>query len=108
MMWDHEADVVIIGYGGAGATAAIIANEEGAKVLVLEKNPDGGGNTRYSGGSIRTYLDIDKAVDFIETICEQTTEREVIAAFVNQSSRNSDWVASMGGEMVPNTPSGTQ
>jgi succinate dehydrogenase/fumarate reductase flavoprotein subunit len=108
MMWDHEADVVIIGYGGAGATAAIIASEEGAKVLVLEKNPDGGGNTRYSGGSIRTYLDIDKAVDFIETICEQTTEREVIAAFVNESSRNSDWVASMGGEMVPNTPSGTQ
>ena len=108
MKWDHEADVVIVGFGGAGATAAIVASAEGASVLVLEKNPQGGGNTRYSGGSIRTYLDIGKAVDFIETVCEQTTEREVVEAFVTESSRNSDWVASIGGEIVDGPPSGTR
>src|SRR5688500_7049412 len=108
MMWDHEADVVIVGYGGAGAAAAITASAAGAKVLVLEKNPEGGGNTRYSGGSIRTYLDVGKAVDFIETVCEQTTGREVVEAFVTESSRNSDWVGSIGGEIVDGPPSGTR
>jgi len=37
--WDQEADVVILGFGGAGACAAIEAHDAGAKVLVLEKQP---------------------------------------------------------------------
>ena len=49
--WNKEADVVVIGYGGAGASAAIMAVDEGAKVLILEKAPQGEecGNTRVSG-----------------------------------------------------------
>jgi glycine/D-amino acid oxidase-like deaminating enzyme len=35
--WNKEADVVIIGYGGAGACAAIEAHDAGSKVLILEK-----------------------------------------------------------------------
>ena len=35
--WDHEADVVIVGYGGAGACAAIEAARAGASVLLLER-----------------------------------------------------------------------
>ena len=107
-MWDHEADVVIVGLGGAGASAAITDSNAGADVLVLEKNPEGGGNTRYSGGTIRTYLDIPKAVQFIETVCEGTTDHDVVETFVHESSRNADWVASMGGEIVPGPPSGTK
>jgi fumarate reductase flavoprotein subunit len=37
--WDREADVVIIGAGGAGLMAAIQAKEAGAQVLVIEKSP---------------------------------------------------------------------
>ena len=92
-MWDREADVIIVGFGGAGAAAALAAVEAGADVLLVEKNPEGGGNTRYSGGSIRTYTNLDKAVDFIEAVCEGTTEREVVSTFVTESSRNQDWVA---------------
>lgn len=39
--WAAEYDVVVIGYGGAGASAAIAAAGEGAKVLVVEKAPEG-------------------------------------------------------------------
>ena len=46
-LWDDEADVVIVGYGGAGASAAVAAHDAGAKVLIVEKN-DGGGNTKLA------------------------------------------------------------
>lgn len=105
-MSDHEADVVIVGYGGAGACAALEAAAAGAKVLILEKNPEGGGNTKYSGGNIRTYLDLDKAADYFETLCEGTTERSVVDAFVKESSRNAEWVAGLGGEIISRSPTG--
>lgn len=49
--WKGQYDVVIVGFGGAGAVSAITAAKEGAKVLLVEKAPEGneGGNTRYSG-----------------------------------------------------------
>lgn len=49
--WDGQYDVVVVGFGGAGAVAASTAADEGADVLLLEKAPDGheGGNTRYCG-----------------------------------------------------------
>lgn len=50
--WNLEADVVILGFGGAGACAAIEAAGKGTKVLVLEKQPEAKhiSNTRMSGG----------------------------------------------------------
>jgi succinate dehydrogenase/fumarate reductase flavoprotein subunit len=95
-MWDHEADVVIVGYGGAGAAAAIVAVEAGAKVLIIEKGAEGGGNTKYSGGTIRTYLDLQKVTDFYETLCEGTTEREVVDTFVTESATNPQWLGGLG------------
>ena len=41
--WDEETDVVVLGYGGAGAAAAISAHDAGARVVIVEKN-HGGGN----------------------------------------------------------------
>ncbi len=48
----QRADVLIIGAGGSGLTAAIEAASRGAKVHVLEKNHYIGGTTRLSVGSI--------------------------------------------------------
>ncbi len=46
------ADVVVIGGGGAGLAAAIEAARGGAQVVLLEKNPELGGTTARSVGSI--------------------------------------------------------
>ena len=46
----YDYDVVVIGAGGAGLTAAVSAVENGASVVVLEKTSQCGGNTLVSGG----------------------------------------------------------
>lgn len=48
----YDADVVIVGAGGAGLSAAITAAENGAKVIVIEKMNNVGGNTLISGGEM--------------------------------------------------------
>ncbi|MGB9226999.1 FAD-binding protein [Mycobacterium sp.] len=47
----ESADVVVIGFGGAGACAAIAAREEGAEVVALDR-ANGGGAAALSGGII--------------------------------------------------------
>lgn len=51
--WDLEADVVVLGSGGAAMTAAISAHDFGAKdVVILEKTGMVGGTTAMSGGML--------------------------------------------------------
>lgn len=51
--WDMEADIVIVGAGGAGMAAACTAKEAGSSVLVLEKGGVTGGDTALCG---QTFL----------------------------------------------------
>src|SRR5688572_16061289 len=50
--WEIETDVVVVGTGGAGMTAALAAKSQGAEVVVLEKAPKVGGTTAVSGGVV--------------------------------------------------------
>ena len=50
--WSDEADVVIVGLGAAGASAAIEAKRAGADVLVLERASGGGGASAIAGGHL--------------------------------------------------------
>ncbi|MER7449448.1 FAD-dependent oxidoreductase [Nocardia beijingensis] len=67
--WDYEADVVVVGYGVAGVSAAIEAARAGADVLVLERTGGWGGAAALSGGFI--YLgggtSLQKALGFEDT-----------------------------------------
>ncbi len=49
--WDIRADVVVVGFGAAGACAALEAAEAGCRVLVLDRFT-GGGATALSGGVV--------------------------------------------------------
>jgi urocanate reductase len=53
IVFDQTADVVILGAGGAGLSAAIEARHAGASVIVLEKAATTGGTTSSSGGLIQ-------------------------------------------------------
>lgn len=68
--WDHEADVVVAGYGVAGAAASIGAAQSGADVLVIERTGGWGGAATMSGGII--YLGggtpLQKACGFDDTV----------------------------------------
>ncbi|PWC10582.1 flavocytochrome c [Brenneria roseae subsp. americana] len=48
----ETTDIVIIGAGGAGMSAAIEAHNQGAKVILLEKMPFAGGNTARAEGGL--------------------------------------------------------
>jgi glycine/D-amino acid oxidase-like deaminating enzyme len=50
MQFDDEADVVILGYGIAGACAALEARRAGGDVLVVERANGGGGASALSSG----------------------------------------------------------
>lgn len=70
--WDKEADVVVIGYGGAGVSAAISASDAGANVLVIEKNEKGGGSTCVSGGGFIVSEDTAACNKYVQAILDDS------------------------------------
>ena len=55
-----DADVVIVGAGGAGMTAAIVAADAGADVVILESQPAVGGNSVKSTGGMNAAKTADQ------------------------------------------------
>lgn len=55
VLTDCETDVLVIGAGGAGFSAAVSAAQNGAKVILVEKLAAVGGNTLRCGGAFNTY-----------------------------------------------------
>jgi len=89
-------DVTVIGFGPAGASAAIAAHDAGARVTVLERMPYGGGNALNSGGFL---FDVDgpHAVDHLEALCFGKTPRDVLEAFAAGLHEVPAWLESLGG-----------
>jgi succinate dehydrogenase/fumarate reductase flavoprotein subunit len=99
--WDEEADVVVVGFGGAGAAVAITAHDLGARVLLLEKAPEGeeGGNTRIAGQGYLHVNDVDKAIAYLNALCGRySVPQAMVRAWAEEVHRNNDWVASIGGD----------
>jgi succinate dehydrogenase/fumarate reductase flavoprotein subunit len=89
--WDKIVDVVIVGLGSAGGAAAIEAHDNGAKVLVLEKDKIAGGNTRLSGGTLRRFLDAEEVIQYYSGVFDETVSPAMIRKFVEVSCTNHKW-----------------
>ncbi|MBI2857734.1 MAG: FAD-dependent oxidoreductase [Chloroflexi bacterium] len=107
--WDEDAGVVVVGYGGAGAVAAIAAHDAGAKVVILEKNPSDTPvktrhtpSTRMSGGGWFSPADSGAATQYMEGMAKAANEtvnverKEMLAAFAQYMVGNTEWLKKIG------------
>jgi 3-oxo-5alpha-steroid 4-dehydrogenase len=112
--WDLEADVVIVGFGAAGACAAIEATQAGADVLLLERASGGGGTSALSTGqiylgggtAIQTACGFDDSADemckYLLAACGPGADEAKIRLFCAHSVEHFDWLVAQG---VPFKPS---
>ncbi len=101
--WDAEYDVVVLGYGGAGANAAVAAYEKGAKVLLTDKAPAGleGGNTMASGQFIMSTDDPEQLYIYLTTLMGKFNnwDDEAVRAYCEGCAGNYEWMTKvLGGD----------
>jgi succinate dehydrogenase/fumarate reductase flavoprotein subunit len=71
-------DVIVIGFGYAGAIAAIEAHDAGASVLMLEKQPDPGGISVCSAGGLRIAKSAEAAYAYLAATNAGTAPEPVL------------------------------
>lgn len=97
-------DVIIVGSGDAGMTAAIEAKDAGMNPVILEKMPMAGGNTsKASAGLNASETSVEKAqgiTDSNDKFYEETlkggggtNDKELLRYFVDHSAAAVDWLA---------------
>lgn len=107
-----NCDVVIVGAGAAGLSAAVSAAVRGLSVVVVEKNGEPGGNTWISGGyysavnpTLQDRMGIEDSVEFFY---EQTLEAgkrknnfKLTKIMCSESLNSLKWLESMGMRFHP-------
>jgi succinate dehydrogenase/fumarate reductase flavoprotein subunit len=99
--WNVEADVVVVGFGAAGMAAAVTAHDLGAKVVILEKAPEGqeGGNTRVAGQGYLNTSSAESAVAYLTALCGHYKVPEtMVQVWAEEMCQNNDWLRSLGGD----------
>ena len=103
----YDVDVVVVGGGVAGISAAIEAAANGADVLILEKQSIVGGATTRSGGKLMANgTDIQKAegiedsnelmYDYLKEVGGDLIDDEKLKGFVDNSLETYNWMVDMG------------
>ena len=99
--WDTEVDVVVLGSGGAGLTAALTAASNGASVEVYEKAATVGGTTAVSGGIVWIpahsrasdgELPVEDAMAYLRAQSLGFMDDELMETFVRTGAEMLDYV----------------
>jgi 3-oxo-5alpha-steroid 4-dehydrogenase len=107
--FDDTADVIVVGFGGAGACAALEARAEGADVLVVDRFQGGGataisGGVFYAGGGTRIQRDakvedsVDAMFEYLKLEVKGVVSEATLRDFCERSVENLEW---LGGHGVP-------
>jgi fumarate reductase flavoprotein subunit len=105
-----KADIVVIGAGGAGFSAAITAHDLGAKVILLEKMPITGGNTQIASGGMNaagTRYQAERGIkDSWELMYEDTLKGgknrgvpALVEILAKESAAANEWMTSLGADL---------
>lgn len=110
-----STDVLVVGGGSGGVTAALTANENGKEVVILEKTAMYGGHTALSGGwTLITGSKIQKdlgvtndttqsAYDDVMANGGNHSDPEMLQLFVDNMGAAADWTVEYAGAKVPDT-----
>lgn len=109
LKWDYETEIVVVGYGGAGAAAAIEAHDNGAAVCILEKASVAGGSTAMSGGIIvgagtsvqraRGITDSPEGMyKYFRAAGRGLDDPDMVKVLCENSAPNIEWLIGMGME----------
>ncbi|MFC1870488.1 FAD-binding protein [Chloroflexota bacterium] len=90
--WDQETEVVVVGYGLAGAVAAIEAHDAGARVLILEKGVYPGGLSILAGGGVKCVGDVEGATNYLRITAGGRIDEELIRPFAQGLSENEEYL----------------
>jgi succinate dehydrogenase/fumarate reductase flavoprotein subunit len=96
-------DVLVVGFGPAGAAAAIAAHDAGARVVVLEASSRGGGNAVYSAGFLFDAPE-PQTREHLEALSFGRTDRAVLDAYAVGLHGLGDWLDSLGAGSAPFDP----
>ncbi|MDO8784990.1 MAG: FAD-dependent oxidoreductase, partial [Syntrophales bacterium] len=107
--WDHETDVIVVGAGGAGLAAAVTARENGARVIVLEKNSGCGGdtstamvfisktkNTKFHRRLVNKPIPVSDAFPMATAGFSNKNNGEVERILIARDPETADWLEEMG------------
>ncbi|WP_457967038.1 FAD-dependent oxidoreductase [Arthrobacter sp. D1-29] len=99
---DETVDVIVLGTGAAGLTAAITATRLGRSVAIFEKEATVGGTTAVSGGvvwvpahdrsSTGKDFSIDDALTYLAALSNGTMRDDLVQAFVRTGPRMLDFI----------------
>jgi len=106
--WTETRDVLIVGFGGAGACAAIEAADNGASVTIFEAASESGGSTKLSSAEL--YLGggtkVQKAVGYDESADDvygylmdsngPQADPEKVRAYADGGADHLDWLMTLG------------
>lgn len=102
-----ETDVVVVGGGAAGLSAAITAAEAGAEVILIEKQGITGGSTTRSGGKVlaagtqwQTKQDFEDSpqqmYDYLMGFSKGLIDEKLLMEFCDASAENMAWLEDLG------------
>jgi 3-oxo-5alpha-steroid 4-dehydrogenase len=117
LLWDEHCDVLIIGWGAAGACAALEARAQGADVLIADRFTGGGASAKsggvvYAGGGTRHqqaagFSDTPEAMfDYLKHETQNVVSDDTLRRFCADSVSNLDWLESHGAPYGHQMPPG--